>query len=232
MEILFCAVIGYLFGTVNPTYIISKLKGIDIRKSGSGNVGASNALINFGKIIGVFCALFDIGKAFFSIQISQMLFADFEYALPICGVCAIIGHIFPFYMGFKGGKGLACLGGVILAFDWRVFLIMLACGIALVLICDYLCFVPMIGSLAFSAVYLVMQRDIIGASVLLLAFFAIFYKHIINLKRIKDGTEMHFSYLWNKEKELERQKEAILCKENELDRQMAVTEEKHNGQLP
>ena len=63
MEYIHCAVMGYLIGTINPSYIIAKIKGFDIRKKGSGNAGASNALILFGKIMGVICALLDIAKA-------------------------------------------------------------------------------------------------------------------------------------------------------------------------
>ena len=64
MELL-CIPMGYLIGTVNPSYIIAKIRGEDIRKKGSGNAGASNALIVYGKLIGVFCALFDIFKSFY-----------------------------------------------------------------------------------------------------------------------------------------------------------------------
>ena len=66
MKMLACVLIGYLVGTVNPSYLIAKKRGVDIRKKGSGNAGASNAMIVFGKVIGILCAVLDIAKAFFA----------------------------------------------------------------------------------------------------------------------------------------------------------------------
>ena len=104
----------------------------------------------FGKIAGVFCALFDIFKAVIAIYLtSSIFFPSFKLSFVITGVSTILGHMFPFYMKFKGGKGLASLGGVVLAFDWRVFLILLSIEIVIVLISDYICFVPLSASVAF-----------------------------------------------------------------------------------
>lgn len=206
MDFLYCILIGYFIGTVNPSYIIAKIHGFDIREKGSRNAGASNAVILLGKTIGILCALFDIAKTFFAIWLSQKLMPDFSLAFSVTAVACSLGHIFPFYMRFKGGKGLACLGGMILAFDWRVFLIMLTVEIVIVLASDYLCIVPMTASLAFPIVYGIMAKNLWGSLILLIMTAIIFYKHKINLQRIKNGTEMHFSFLWNKNKEIERLK--------------------------
>lgn len=204
MDFLYCILIGYFIGTVNPSYIIGKIRGLDIREKGSRNAGASNAVIILGKTIGILCALFDIAKTFFAIWLSQKLMPDFALAFSVTAIACSIGHIFPFYMKFKGGKGLACLGGMILAFDWRVFLIMLTVEIVVVLVSDYLCIVPLTASLAFPIVYGIMEKNLWGALMLLMITAVIFYKHKNNLQRIKNGTEMHFSFLWNKDKEIER----------------------------
>lgn len=206
MDFLYCILIGYFIGTVNPSYIIAKIHGFDIREKGSRNAGASNAVILLGKTIGILCALFDIAKTFFAIWLSQKLMPDFALAFSVTAIACSIGHIFPFYMRFKGGKGLACLGGMILAFDWRVFLIMLTVEIIIVLASDYLCIVPLTASLAFPIVYGIMAKNLWGSLILLIMTAIIFYKHKINLQRIKNGTEMHFSFLWNKNKEIERLK--------------------------
>lgn len=208
LKILICAIIGYLIGTINPSYIIGKIQGFDIRKKGSGNAGASNALIMFGKIVGILCAIFDIAKASFAVFLtSKIIFPDFKLAFIISSVSVILGHMFPFYMGFKGGKGLACLGGVILMYNWIYFLILLACEIVLVLIVDYICFVPLTASVVFPVCYGIIEKDILGATIFLIATASIFYKHIENLKRIRTKSELHFSYLWNKDKEMERMDE-------------------------
>ena len=202
MKYLFCIIIGYLIGTINPSYMIGKLKGVDIRHKGSKNAGASNALILFGKTLGVACALFDIAKAALAIWLCGKLFPELTYSFAVTGVSCILGHIFPFYMKFRGGKGLACLGGMILAFDWRVFLIMLSCEIVVAIVTNYICFVPLSASVVFPIVYGIMRHDWWGALILCLVIPVMFFKHKENLKRIKQGTEMPFNFLWNKEKAL------------------------------
>ena len=207
MKLLACVLIGYLIGTVNPSYIFAKLRGVDIRQKGSGNAGASNALIVFGKVIGILCALLDIGKAFFVIWLTDALFPTYTWAFALTGTACILGHIFPFYMGFRGGKGLACLGGMILKFDWRIFLIMLAGEFFVALLTKYICFVPLTASLIFPAVYGVVRGDWIGALILLTVAPIMVWKHWENLRRIRRGTEARFSMLWNRDKEMERLKD-------------------------
>ena len=202
MKYVLCILIGYLIGAINPSYIIAKLRGFDIREKGSKNAGASNALILFGKVLGIGCALFDIAKATFAIWLCGKLFPELTYSCAVTGVACILGHVFPFYMDFKGGKGLACFGGMILAFDWRVFLIMLAAEIIVAIVTDYICFVPLTASAVFPIVYGIMRRDVWGALIIALILPLMLYKHMENLKRIKQKTEMPFSFLWNKDKAL------------------------------
>ena len=204
MKYVLCILIGYLIGAINPSYIIAKLRGFDIREKGSKNAGASNALILFGKVLGIGCALFDIAKATFAIWLCGKLFPELTYSFAVTGVACILGHVFPFYMDFKGGKGLACLGGMILAFDCRVFLIMLAAEIVVAIVTDYICFVPLTASAVFPIVYGIMRQDARGALIIWLILPLMIYKHKENLKRIKQKTEMPFSFLWKKEKALEK----------------------------
>ena len=204
MKYILCILIGYLIGTVNPSYIIAKARGFDIREKGSKNAGASNALILFGKVLGIGCALFDIAKAAFAIWLCGKLFPELTYSFAVTGVACILGHVFPFYMKFRGGKGLSCLGGMILAFDWRVFLIMLAAEIAVAITTDYICFVPLTASAVFPIVYGIMRQDARGALIIAVILPLMIYKHKENLKRIKQKTEMPFSFLWKKEKALEK----------------------------
>ena len=208
LKVLICAAIGYCIGTINPSFLIAKIKGFDIRKRGSGNAGASNALIVFGKAVGIFCALFDIYKACLAIEITRrIIFPDFSLAFIITGTAAIVGHMFPFYMKLKGGKGLACLGGVVLMYDWKFFLILLAIEIIIVLATDYICFVPMTASIIFPITYGILEDTFLGAAIFLIATVLILFKHAENIMRIRNKTELHFSYLWNKEKEKQRMNE-------------------------
>jgi glycerol-3-phosphate acyltransferase PlsY len=204
MRYFLCLLIGYFIGTVNPSYIIAKINGFDIRQRGSRNAGASNAVILLGKSVGLVCAIFDIAKPCIAIAISRLVFPDFKLNFALTGCACILGHILPFYMGFKGGKGLACLGGVILTFDWRVFLVMLACELVVAFVTNYICFVPMTAAVAWPIIYGVISKDIVGTICFVIVGVVILLKHVENIKRIARGGEMHFSYLWNRKRELKR----------------------------
>ncbi len=203
MPYLICALLGYLIGTVNPAYLIGRFKGIDIREKGSQNAGASNALILFGKANGVLCAAFDIAKAALVIRLSGILFAETDTFAVTSSFC-ILGHIFPFYMGFRGGKGLACLAGTFLALDLRVFAIALAIELIIALATRYICFIPLTASAALPFIYGFMYRDLAGALLLAAVAVVIWFKHAVNLRRIPEGREMRITYLWNREKETAR----------------------------
>ncbi len=204
IAILISALAGYLVGCLNPSYIIARIKGFDIRKAGSRNAGGSNAVITMGKAIGVLCIFFDILKAFVIIGIMSSLFPDSVLIYAVTGTMCILGHMFPFYMSFKGGKGLACLGGMILAYDWKLFLLILFVEFILALIIDYICIVPITASIGWPVLYGILSSNYLGAIIMVLATIAMICKHFENLKRIKQGTELHFSYLWRKEAEKER----------------------------
>ena len=204
LQYILCLLIAYLIGGINPSYIIARIKGFDIRTKGSGNAGASNAVITMGKAVGIFSALFDILKAYFAVVLASKLFPDLPFIADVAGAACILGHMFPALMGFRGGKGLACLGGVILAFDWKVFLILLAAELLLVLIVDYICVVPITASVIFPVLKGILTRSVGGSLVLSVASVAILFRHRENIRRIREGKEAHFSLLWNRKKELER----------------------------
>lgn len=202
LNTLICMAIGYLVGCFNPSYLLAKRQGFDIREHGSGNAGATNVIITIGKKVGFLVALFDIAKAYFVVRLACFLFPELSYAAECAGVFVILGHIFPFTMGFRGGKGLACLGGVILAFHSGVFALLLLAEIILAYILDYICVVPITASAVFPIIYYLMTGKTPGA-MLYAALIPLFvYKHLENLKRIQLGTEARFSYLWRKDDEV------------------------------
>lgn len=204
VRLIFCVLMGYAVGCVNPSYIFGKLRGIDIRNVGSGNAGAANAMLMVGKKAGVISALFDIFKAFAIFKIAELIYPELMIAGEVAGASCILGHIFPFYLRFSGGKGLACLGGMILAYDWRVFLVMLGAEIILLLIVDYICFVPVTAAIIFPIVYYILTRNLPGCAVLAVIGVIIILKHIENFRRIKEGSEAHFSMLWRRKEEEDR----------------------------
>lgn len=199
-----CILLGYLFGSLNLSYLLSKRKGYDIRERGSGNAGASNVIITIGKGAGALVAMVDILKAFIVVRLCLSLFPEFAYAGVIAATSVILGHIFPFYMGFRGGKGLAALGGSILAIDYRLFFLFLLFALLLAFVTDYICFVPILVSLLFPAIYGYIMHDINFTLILYVATVFIWWKHLENLQRIRNGKELRFSFLWNRAAEAER----------------------------
>lgn len=120
MERLICLVIGYVFGLFQTAFIYGKAHGIDIREHGSGNSGTTNALRVLGKKAGLIVFLGDLLKCALAIWVTKLIFGeshpDTVYLLSLYAAAgAILGHNFPFYMGFKGGKGIAATAGLIVA---------------------------------------------------------------------------------------------------------------------
>ena len=204
MQVFMCALMGYLFGNINAAYIISRLRGFDIRDKGSGNAGASNVIITIGKKAGFITAVFDITKAAVASVVAANLFPRLRYAQILGGSACILGHIFPILMKFHGGKGLACLGGMILSYNPEIFLLLLAIEIFLGFGLDYICVVPITGSIIFTGIYAFLTGDAAGTMILAAVSLVILYKHIENLHRIQLGTEAHLSFLWKKDQEIER----------------------------
>lgn len=118
---LVCLLIGYVFGCFQTSYIYGRMHGIDIRQHGSGNAGTTNSLRVLGKKAGAIVLFCDIMKTGLAITLVRFLFkeqyGDIIYLLSIYAAAGcILGHNFPFYLGFKGGKGIACTAGLILFF--------------------------------------------------------------------------------------------------------------------
>ncbi len=149
MKVLFCALVGYLLGSISPSALIAKIKKQDIRKSGTKNLGAMNTLIHFGKAWGVFVMLFDIMKAVIAVKIAKYFVSSLIYAGFIAGGAAVIGHMFPFYMRFKGGKGLAPFAGFVLGNNPLVFLFLLVCCVTLMFIVNYSVALPYSASVLY-----------------------------------------------------------------------------------
>ena len=191
-------VIGYLIGCIHGSKVAQFLSGVDLKKAGHGNAGASNATLSLGWKYGILVALIDIGKGvvavlcalnYFSNNAAQ--FTEIQMWLLIFTLAAsvILGHNFPFYMGFQGGKGTASIIGILLAIDWKTALFALILFVVLSLLTNYL----IVGVLAFylvfcTATYLWIPGigpTIIATLLLCLALIL----HIENIKRLLNGTE-------------------------------------------
>lgn len=201
---LAAAGMGYAIGNLNPAYVMGLRKGYDIRKKGSGNAGATNLMILEGKKAGAFVMCFDISKAAVSVGLARRIFAQSKFAGEAAGAACILGHMYPALMRFRGGKGLACLGGVILAFGVNDFLITLFLESLLLLATRYLCLVPITGAIFYPIYHGIERGDWRAAAILGSITLPMLSKHVENLERIKEGKELKLDFLWDRDGELDR----------------------------
>lgn len=132
-------VLSYLVGIINPAHLITKhKKRVDIRKVGSKNAGTSNVAMTLGLKYAVIVGLFDILKGLVPVLVVRLLFPDNDILWVIAGVSAILGHIFPLHMGFKGGKGTATFGGVCFALFPVVSAVLFVLFFVVLIISDYI----------------------------------------------------------------------------------------------
>lgn len=190
MGYFLAAAVGYLIGSSNMAYWISKIKKVDIRKNGSGNLGASNATVLLGWGAGVIVALHDIGKAVIAVLIAKWLFPELEYVGAAAGVAAVLGHIFPFYLRFKGGKGLASFVGMLLALNWKVALGIMALVLLLTLITDYISVGAMSCVVAAPIGIWIDGGGLILPLIICIASVVMLWKHRENIVRIRNHTEI------------------------------------------
>lgn len=184
------ALTGYLFGCISPVYIIARRKGIDILKHGSGNPGASNAWILMGKNNGVIVGAADILKGFLPAMAAMLLFPELNNIGIVAGASAVIGHIFPVFMKFRGGKGFAAYLGMVFAFNWIYFIAAVAAVAILTAVTDYIAIGTYIAVIAFPLCIALIDHNYIGAAIAGAVSLLIIYKHIPNLIRIIKGEEI------------------------------------------
>lgn len=184
MGYVLAILLGYLLGCSNMAYYIGQIKKKDLRSAGSNNLGASNAAVLLGWGAGITVALHDIGKAAIAVLAAKLLFPELEYAGAAAGVASVMGHIFPFYLGFKGGKGLASFFGMTLALNWKLALIAAAVIVLATLITDYIV-IGTFSTIVLVPVYLgITTRNLLLAAIICMASAVIFYKHRENIGRI------------------------------------------------
>ena len=188
---LISMLIGYAAGNIQSAYLIGKFVGkMDIREKGSGNAGASNVTSEMGIKFGVLVGLIDILKGVFAVLIVKWLFPDSHYLAYLSGLMAIIGHIFPFYLRFRGGKGVATLVGMMIGVNWKIGLLFVMLVLVPALITDYI----VAGSFTtFIALPVVSYQNHYPILILLLSLGLMvlcFYLHRKNIQRIMAKEEL------------------------------------------
>ena len=192
-----CAILGgYLLGSINMGAILARKKGFDIRSKGSGNAGASNALLTMGKKAAILTAVVDILKAFIPTLLTAHILpvpADVHYLGAITGTAVIVGHIFPFWMHFKGGKGFASLLGMTLALDWRILTAMLVILAVIMITTKSIALATILCGILLPVAWCLLGGTLSETAMFGVLAVIIFIKHIDNLKRIANHTEIGYN---------------------------------------
>ncbi len=183
---------GYLLGCSNMALYLSRLKKVDIRSAGSGNLGASNAVILMGWGAGVLTAVHDIGKAILAVILAETSLPDLEHIGAVAGVSCVLGHIYPFYLKFKGGKGFASYLGMTIALNWRIALVVLALVVIVTLVTDYIVAATTTTIIVVPLWMGFASRSLTLSLILLVATAVMLWKHRENYVRMYKGTEIGF----------------------------------------
>lgn len=193
MEYILYAIIAYLLGSIPSALIVGKIGyKIDVREHGSGNLGATNTFRILGVKAGIIVTLSDILKGTAATLVPLLFDAD-VYRLVI-GLFAVIGHTYPVFARFKGGKAVATSGGILLGMSPLLFIIIFASFLATLYLTKYVSLSSMItGAVALITSIIMQDIGLIIVTALLAAF--VFYRHKENIKRIKNKTEPKIKWM-------------------------------------
>lgn len=206
VKIAIACVVSYLLGSLNFAIICSKLfKKDDVRAHGSGNAGITNYFRNYGGLSTLIVMVGDMGKCIAAVLVAQALFRGemlggyeiSEMMKFLAGFFVMLGHMFPVWFGFKGGKGVLSIAALILALDWRAFLIGISIFIVIVLVTRYVS----LGSIIAVTSVLPLIRLFYNEAPLVWAYMGIYaaivaivvIRHASNIKRLVNHTESRFS---------------------------------------
>ena len=187
--------VGYIVGSIPWALIVGKVfYGVDVRKHGSGNLGGTNVLRTLGKVPGISVMVLDALKALLFMAVLHLLKMD--DIVPFAGLAVLIGHCFPIFANFKGGKAVASAVGYVLAVNLFVEKQLMLCWLLPMLVFVTVLFITRYMSLAsitvvslFAITALIFYTSKVNALLIVLLALFVIYKHKENIKRLKNGTE-------------------------------------------
>jgi acyl phosphate:glycerol-3-phosphate acyltransferase len=191
MRLIVAAVIGYLLGSIPFGLVLSRAAGLgDIRQIGSGNIGATNVLRTGSKGLAALTLLLDLGKGCAAVGLAWHWG---ECAALAAGLCAVIGHMFPLWLGFHGGKGVATARGILLALAWPIALIAAGIWLVVALVFRYSSLAALVATTSGAAIapFLV---DAATAIVIAIVALLIILRHQTNIRRLITGQEHRMSF--------------------------------------
>lgn len=197
MDYVIFGIIAYLLGSIPFALLVGKLKyNLDIREHGSGNLGATNAFRVLGVKAGIFVTLADILKGTIATIIPLLAgyFYDVEVSRLIIGIFAVLGHTYPIFAKFKGGKAVATSGGIILGVNPLLFLVIFLSFLLTLYFSKYVSLSSMITGLVATIISFFLGDYLLFGLILLLTLF-VFYRHKENIKRIINKTEPKITWM-------------------------------------
>lgn len=189
-EIILVDVVSYLLGSISFSVILSKLFGGDVRQKGSGNAGATNMARIYGLLAGIATFAFDALKAAISLVIGHILLGDLGIALA--GGCCILGHCFPVFFNFKGGKGVSVGAALAFFMDWRVGVSVVIAFFIVAIITKKVSLGSCAAAIAITVAAIVFQVSTPKLILAVCGMILVVYQHRGNLKRVAAGTEPDF----------------------------------------
>jgi len=193
-QIIITVLIGYAFGCIQSAYFLSKMVGkMDIREHGSGNAGASNITAIMGWKYGFIVASVDVLKGLLAVLVAKWIFPGNPDLAYLSGMMAIIGHIFPFYLKFRGGKGVATLIGMMLGLNWKLGMFFLLLVVIPALLADYIVIGSFTTFITLPIVTFISGYPIVFTLMSICLTILVFYLHRGNIQRIINKEELKIS---------------------------------------
>lgn len=197
IQAVLAVVSAYLLGSIPFGYLIVKLKlGQDVRETGSRSIGATNVLRTAGRAGGILTFLLDVAKGFVAVIIAKMLVPGHHWIIAFASLAAIFGHVFPLFLNFKGGKGVATGVGVFLAIFPQGVVMVLVLFVIVVVLWRYISLGSIIATSAFPFLVYFMGHSTLSSPIILATFLGaalIVTKHHENIRRLLQGTENKFT---------------------------------------
>ena len=181
--------LGYLFGSVPFGLVITRLAGLgDIREIGSGNIGATNVLRTGRKDLALATLILDAGKAGIAACLVSLLFHNFHAGL-LAGAAAFVGHCYPVWLGFKGGKGVATFIGMLFGIMWKVALAFAVSWLLVALISRYSSLAALVTAALLPVITWFITHDVFAVVITAALALLLFWRHRENIRRLLNGTE-------------------------------------------
>ncbi|NQT29391.1 MAG: glycerol-3-phosphate 1-O-acyltransferase PlsY [Candidatus Saganbacteria bacterium] len=192
MKPILFILLAYLLGSIPFSHIFPRLKGRDVAAGGTKNIGATNALVVAGPLMGALALVGDIGKGFLAVYLAQR-FVGNPWIIAFSGLAAVIGHDFSVFLKFKGGKGVATTGGALIALDPIFALITILLWALLILVTRYFILSTLIILAGIPLMLLVLGQPLAYATFGCFAFLLSLYTHRKDIKRLLAGKELRLS---------------------------------------